>query len=95
MADRRRAALVSLAATIGSGIIGWSLAFAGLGPWGLVTGGAIVLIVIIVVARRPALRLDSALFLGYAFAFILITWPVLWLAVGWVRYLVTGQSIGN
>jgi hypothetical protein len=33
--------------------------------------------------------------LGYAFAFAVLTWPVLYLVVGYARYLLTGQSLGN
>ena len=30
---------------------------------------------------------------GYGIAFVLLTWPLLWIAVGYVRYLLTGQSL--
>jgi hypothetical protein len=31
----------------------------------------------------------------FAFAFILLTWPILLLVVGYVRYVITGQGLGN
>jgi hypothetical protein len=33
--------------------------------------------------------------LGYGLAFALLTWPLLWLVVGYVRYVITGQPLGR
>jgi hypothetical protein len=32
--------------------------------------------------------------LTFGVAFVLLTWPALWLVVGYVRYLVTGETLG-
>ena len=41
-------------------------------------------------------RFDSApLTAGYGLAFALLTWPLLWLPVGYVRYLITGEALGT
>lgn len=32
---------------------------------------------------------------GYGMAFVLLTWPVLWVVVGYVRYLITGRALGD
>jgi hypothetical protein len=31
----------------------------------------------------------------YAFAFVLLTWPFLWLVVGCARYVITGHTLGD
>jgi hypothetical protein len=33
--------------------------------------------------------------LAVGFAFVLVTRPLLWLVVGYVRYLITGQTLGT
>jgi hypothetical protein len=33
--------------------------------------------------------------LAFGFAFVLLTWPLLWLVVGYIRYLITGQTLGT
>jgi hypothetical protein len=30
-----------------------------------------------------------------ALAFILLTWPLLWLLVGYIRHAITGESLGD
>jgi hypothetical protein len=32
---------------------------------------------------------------AFGFAFILLTWPLLWLLVGYIRYAITGESLGD
>jgi hypothetical protein len=33
--------------------------------------------------------------LVYAFAWVLVSWPVLYVVAGYVRYLLTGQALGD
>ena len=94
--DARRALLVvSLASTVFGGLLAWAGAFGGLGAPGLGIGAAATVIPIGVFARRETAHRTLAFMLGFAFAFAVLTWPILWLVVGYVRYLLTGQSLGN
>ena len=40
-------------------------------------------------------RRGLAFVLTYAFAFALLTWPILYLIVAYARYLLTGQALGE
>jgi hypothetical protein len=33
--------------------------------------------------------------LAFAFAFVLLTWPLLWRVVGYIRYQINGQELGT
>jgi hypothetical protein len=33
--------------------------------------------------------------LAFGCAFVLLTWPLLWLVIGSIRYLITGQTLGT
>jgi len=33
--------------------------------------------------------------LSFAFAFVVLTWPILWLGVAYARSLLTGQPLGE
>jgi F0F1-type ATP synthase assembly protein I len=92
-AHRRTVALPLVCVVIG-GLIGWTAAFSGMGLWGLAIGLVVAVAITIVLARRQAAtrRVGSMLTLG--FGFMLLTWPFLWLAVGYVRYLITGDTLG-
>jgi hypothetical protein len=90
----RRLAATSLAAVVVGGVLGWTLSFAGLGPWGLVLGAAVGLLLMAAAARiNPTQRFQRLLALG--FGFVLLTWPVLWIVVGLVRFWITGDSLGS
>ena len=66
------------------------MAFSGLGVWGLCIGLAATAIVLVAGGRaRPRSRF--AKLAAFAFAFILLTWPLLWLIVAYIRYAITGQ----
>jgi hypothetical protein len=52
-------------------------------------------VALVVLARRRPQQRALGFMLGVAFAFLLVTWPVLWVAVGYVRYLITGEPIEN
>jgi hypothetical protein len=83
----------ALAASVAGGTAGWLLAFAGLRVWGLVLGGMVTLALLVVAARAGRVQgLGQLVTLGGAF--VLLTWPVLWLVVGLVRYWITGDTLG-
>lgn len=80
----------SLAAIVG-GVIGWVAAFAGLGLWGLVVGLAAT-IVLLALVRDASVRRSFSVMAAFAFAFILLSWPVLWPIVGYIWSAITGHS---
>jgi len=55
--------------------------FAGLGFWGLVVGAATALLIMVGIVRSDSSQGLSQL-TGYGIAFVLLTWPLLWIAVG-------------
>jgi hypothetical protein len=58
--------------------------------------GAVVLIALeAVLSRHNRSPGMVTTMLGWSFAFTLLTWPPLWVVVGLVRYLITGQTLGN
>ncbi len=83
-----------MAALLG-GFVGWSLAFAGLGVSGLFLGFLAMVGVLWLAADRSALRRHFGLMLGFAIAFVLLTWPILWVGIGYLRFLITGEALGN
>ena len=90
---RRRAliALTLLAVVLG-GLLAWSAFFLGLGWPGLILGLAAASLILGALAHR----FDSVSpVASYGLAFVLLTWPLLWLPVGCVRYLITGEAIGS
>lgn len=93
--DQRSAALGALGAVLVGGTIGWILVFSGLGIWGLVIGLVATAIIVLAVGRRPRPHSRLAALAAFGFAFILLTWPPLWLVVGYIRYVITGDSLGS
>jgi hypothetical protein len=89
------AAVRGVVAALLGGVIGWTATFSGLGPWGLVIGLVGTVLVIFGLARPPRARAPLSVPAAYAFAFILLTWPLLWLLVGYIRYVITGESLGD
>ncbi|MFZ0088296.1 MAG: hypothetical protein WAL63_02230 [Solirubrobacteraceae bacterium] len=85
---------VPLFSALVGGLIGWALALAGLGLWGLAIGAGITMVILLAVSRRDRSREISVL-LVYGIAFVLLSWPVLWLPVGLVRYWISGQPLGD
>lgn len=63
--------------------------------WGLMIGAAVGVTLMWVLARRGLSGRLLGTMLGYGFAFVLLTWPLLWLVVGYVRFLITGRTLGN
>ena len=83
----------SFAASVAGGTAGWILAFAGLHVWGLVIGGVITLVLLVAAARAERFH-GAGQLIALAGAFVLLTWPVLWLMVGLARYWITGDTLG-
>jgi hypothetical protein len=90
----RRILWGSFLGAIVGGAAAFSLSYAGLGPWGLLIG-----VVLIVVVAGLVARVDSPLrFLELVVITVcccVLTWPVVWIAVVFVRYWITGQSVGS
>ncbi len=85
----------SLGLTVAGGLLGGSLVFVSLGLWGLLVGAAVVVLLTVAVGRRAAGHDRLFAMVGYGMAFVLLTWPVLWVVVGYVRYLITGRALGD
>jgi hypothetical protein len=86
---------VSLASAVFGGVLMWSVSFAGLGSASLAVGAAATLIPIVAYAWRDPIGRPLPFMLAFAFAFVVLTWPPLWLAVGYGRYLLTGEALGD
>jgi hypothetical protein len=84
--SRRSAAVLSLGSVIVGNLLGWITVFAVLDLWGLVVGGAASLILVLVAVRAVRPHPSLSVMAAYGLAFALLTWPILWLVVGLVRY---------
>ena len=62
---------------------------------GLVIGLAATLIFIVALGRAARAHPPFTVAAAYGFAFVLLTWPLLWLIVGYIRYAITGESLGD
>src|SRR5437879_6895029 len=71
--DRRRAIGWSLICVVSCGAIGWTLVFAGV-EWGLLLGVLTLPAALVVLARRRPRQRALGFMLGFAFAFLLLTW---------------------
>jgi hypothetical protein len=93
VARRSKIIALTFVVVVTGGMIGWTAFYEGLGGWGLLVGLVVTsALVVWVSVRRPHY---AGLIGGFAFAFLVLTWPVLWLVVGYVRYLFTGEPIEN
>jgi hypothetical protein len=86
---------VSLASTVLGGVLTWSGVFGGVGFASFGIGAAATLIPIYGFARVDPARRPLSFMLGYAFAFVVLTWPILWLVIAYARSIVTGQTLGD
>lgn len=90
-ASRNSAIGLTFAVVLTSGVVGWTALYAGLGRWGLLLGLVLLAASLAwLIRRHPS---HAAFVAGFGFAFFLLTWPVLWLVVGYIWYLVTGEPI--
>lgn len=94
-ATQRSEVVGGLIAALVGGAIGWIIALTALGLWGLVIGLLVTATVLVALARRHRARRALGAMAGFAFAFILLTWPVLWLLVAYIRAVVTGEPAGD
>jgi hypothetical protein len=90
---RFRSITLTFAIVVAGGVLGWTGWYIGLRRWGLLLGLVLTAIVLARLSRRR--RRSVGLVAGFGFAFLLLTWPLLWVAVGYVRYLITGEPIEN
>jgi hypothetical protein len=93
--EQRSLVAVSLVSVLVGGVCGWAAAFSGLKLWGLALGTVITVAMLVVLARRGVARGRLGAMLAFGFAFALLTWPLLWLVIGYIRYLITGQTLGT
>lgn len=84
-------AICGFLAAIFGGTIGWVAAFAGLGLWGLVVGLAAT-IVLLALVRNTSVRRSFSVMAAFGFAFVLLSWPLLWPVVGYIWSAITGNS---
>ncbi|MEA2314909.1 MAG: hypothetical protein QOI03_1601 [Solirubrobacteraceae bacterium] len=84
--------MASFVSTVVGGIVGWAALFAGLPGWAFATGIVTTWTLLAITARTAR---QFVMMSGFSFAFLLLTWPPLWLAVGYTRYLITGEALGN
>ena len=87
--------VISLAAAVTGGLLTWAGLFAGVGVAAFAIGAAATIGVSCAFARRQGARRGLSFVLTYAFAFALLTWPLLYLIVAYARYLLTGQALGE
>ena len=82
----------SLTAAVVGGAVAWTLFFLGLDLWGLVIGAAVI--VCLAAGRvRGDQRRSESIVLSCACA--LLTWPLIWILAGFVRYWITGRTLGS
>jgi hypothetical protein len=75
-------------------LLAWVTVFTGLHLWGLALGVTCSLLLMVVAARAASSRPPLSVMMAYGLAFVLLTWPILWLIVGLVRYWITGEALG-
>lgn len=84
--------MASFVSTVMGGIVAWTALFAGLPGWAFAAGVVATWTLLAITARTAR---QFVMMSGFSFAFLLLTWPLLWLAVGYVRYLITGEALGD
>ena len=92
---RRTLIVVSLAAAVIGGLLTWVGLFVGVGVAAFVIGAAATIVVSCAFARPQPARRGLAFVLTYAFAFALLTWPILYFILAYARCLLTGQALGE
>lgn len=80
------------AALVGRGVT-FVGAATGLGPISLVAGAPLTVGLILLGRRRRGFELIAAL--GFGFAFVALTWPLLWAALVLIAAFLFGLSVGD
>ena len=84
----------SFTAAIIGGAVAWALFFLGLDLWGLMIGAAVIVCPAAGRVRGDgSQRQSESIVLSCACA--LLTWPLLWILAVFVRYWITGKSLGS
>ena len=87
--------VVSLGALVAAaGAAGWTLLYVGVPLW-LAGAVAVLGVALAIVSLSSLTSMRPSDLLGWAPAFVLLTWPPLWFVVVLVRALLTGRSIGG
>lgn len=89
-----RTTLLAVGSAVAGGLVGWTAFYVGLKLWGLAVGAAIMLLLALVVARLDRAQRPTAVF-TLTLGCILLTWPLAWVAIMFVRYWITGDSVGS
>jgi hypothetical protein len=78
---------LALIATLAGGGVTFVGAVAGLGPISLVMGAAVT-VGLILLGRRRCRGVEPTAALGFGFAFVALTWPLLWAALALIAEIV-------
>jgi hypothetical protein len=89
-----RTILLAVGSGVAGGLVGWTAFYIRLKLWGLVLGAATTLLLAIVVSRLDRAQRPTTVF-TLTLACILLTWPLAWVAIVFVRYWITGDSVGS
>jgi hypothetical protein len=93
-AQHRGAIVVAFAAALAGGALAWALVwFTNVGLVSLAIGAALTFAAVGIGATNT--RHVAPLLAGYAFGFVIVTWPLLYVVVGLIRYLITGKALGD
>ena len=95
VSSHRLVALRSGTSAFIGGVAAWVAIYAGARAWGFVIGAAVTAALAMSARRRanpPPPRWHVA---GFTFAFVALTWPLLFLVTAVLWWLVTGQSVGD
>jgi hypothetical protein len=84
---------LAMTAALAGGGVTFGGAVAGLGPISLVVGAAVTVGLILLGRRRRGFEPTAAL--GFGFAFVALTWPLLWAALVLIAGILFGLSGGD
>jgi E3 ubiquitin-protein ligase DOA10 len=90
--ERRRLVFASFVATMLGGLVSGSILWAELPAWALAAGLVTTVCLIALVSHTSG---QFLFMIGFAVAFALVTWLLLVFLVGYARYLITGEALGE
>ncbi|HWX75573.1 MAG TPA: hypothetical protein VNZ05_09720 [Solirubrobacteraceae bacterium] len=93
--DRVRAIALSLLSAVLAALLFWTAALAGLGWWASLLGVIVGLSLLGLFPRRRRHPIPVGFMAGFWFAFALLAFPIGWIVVGSIRYLITGETLGQ
>ncbi len=90
----RRHLIVGVAGAVIRGALGWTLVYVGLGIWGLLPG-AVVVVALATASGRITGSMRRSEMVVISLACVLLSWPPLWIAAVFVRFWITGKTVGR